>query len=174
MATLRKTAFEKSCKKVSTSEWSNQKLWTFWAGTLVWSVVWPNQTLGVSSSDFIAMPRKTASENSCKNPSTIQRSNQKLWTSWADTLVRSVVWPDQTPLTSRSDFSASPRKTTSRNSCKNLSSIQRLDQELWTFWVCTLVWSVVWHDQTMSVSSSKYIATLRKTTSETFCNNPAF
>jgi hypothetical protein len=29
------------------------------ASTLVWSVVWPYLTLGVSSRDFIAMPRKT-------------------------------------------------------------------------------------------------------------------
>jgi hypothetical protein len=36
------------------------------ASTLVWSVVWPYLTLGVSSRDFIAMPRKTASENSYK------------------------------------------------------------------------------------------------------------
>jgi len=47
----------------------------------------------VSSSNFSATLRKIFSRNSCKNLSTIQWSDQELWTSWAGTLCR----PDQTP-----------------------------------------------------------------------------
>jgi hypothetical protein len=33
------------------------------------------------------------------------------------------------------------RKTASRNSCKNLKAIQRLDRKLWPFWPVSHVWS---------------------------------
>jgi len=69
---------------------------TIRTGTLVWSVIWPVQTLGVSSSNFNVTPRKTASGNSCRKLSTIQRLDQELRTYWASTLDWSVVWPDQT------------------------------------------------------------------------------
>jgi len=69
-----------------------------------------------------------------------------------------LVLPDQTVLVSSSNFSATPRKTTSRNSCKNLSKIQRSDQELMTYKAGTLVWS----NDTPSVSLDDFIATPRK------------
>jgi hypothetical protein len=38
------------------------------------------------------------------------------------------------------------KKTGSKNSCKNLSAIQRSNQKLWLFWAIILVW----HDQISS------------------------
>jgi len=55
---------------------------------------------------------------SCKNLSTIQRSDQELQTSWAGTLVLSMVWVDKMMTVSSSNFSATPRKTASGNSWK--------------------------------------------------------
>jgi hypothetical protein len=100
LLTLGKISFGNSCKNSSLIQQSDLELWTFWAGSLVWLVVWPNKMLVPSSTNFIAMPRKRISGNSWKNLRTIQRSDQELWTSWAGTLVSSVVWPDQTPSTS--------------------------------------------------------------------------
>jgi hypothetical protein len=51
-----------------------------------------------------------------------------------------------------------PRKTASINSYKNLSTIQRSDQELMTYKAGTLVWS----NDTPSVSLDDFIATPRK------------
>jgi hypothetical protein len=144
-------------------------LWTFWASTLVWSVVWPDQTLGALSSNFITMPRKTAFRNSCKKLSMIQWSDKKLWTSCAGTLVWSVVWPHQTSSMSSSEYMTTLRKTTSEKSCKKLSTSERSNQKLWTIYTGTLVWSVVWRDQTLGVSSSNFIMTPRKTASGNSC-----
>ena len=118
-----KTASINSCKNLSTIQRLDQELWTFWPIILVSSVVWPDKKLGESSSDIFLTLWKTASANSCKNFSMIQRSDQELWTCWAGTLVGSVVWPDQTSLASSSDFIVTPRKTASTNSCKNLSTM---------------------------------------------------
>jgi hypothetical protein len=89
---------------------------------------------------------------SCKNLSTIQRSDQELQTSWAGTLVLSMVWVDKTMMVSSSNFSATPRKTASGNSCKILSTIQWSDQELWTIWAGTLVWPDELHRRLMAIS----------------------
>jgi hypothetical protein len=102
--------FENS-KNLSTILRSNQELWTIWAGSLIW----PEETPPMSHGDFTAMPMKQASWNSCKYLSTIQQSDQELWTSRACTLVWSLVMPDQTLSMSRSNFSATPRKTACRN-----------------------------------------------------------
>jgi hypothetical protein len=75
-----------------------------------------DKTLGVLSSDILSTPRKTASANSCENLSTIQRSDQELWTSRPDTLVLSVVWPDKTLSTLSSDILLTQRKIASANS----------------------------------------------------------
>jgi hypothetical protein len=72
--------------------------------------------------------------------------------------VWSLVLPDQTVLVSTSNFSATPRKTPSRISCKNLSTMQRSDQELMTYRAGTLVWS----DETPPASLDDFVATLRK------------
>jgi len=93
--------------------------------------------MAVSSINFSGTPTKTFSGKSCKNLSTIRRSDQELWTIWAGTLV----WPDETPLASHGHFIAMPQKQASWNSYKNLSMIQRSDQELRTSWAGTLVWS---------------------------------
>jgi hypothetical protein len=137
----RKTAFRNSCKKLSMIQWSDKKLWTSCAGTLVWSVVWPHQTSSMSSSEYMTTLRKTTSEKSCKKLSTSERSNQKLWTIYTGTLVWSVVWRDQTLGVSSSNFIMTPRKTASGNSCKKLSMIQCSDKKLWTSCADTLVWS---------------------------------
>ena len=143
---------------------SDLELWTSSAGTLVR----PDETPPASLYDFIPMPRKLACWNSCKNLSTIQRSDQELRTSWSGTLVWSLVLPDQIVLVSSRNFTTTPRKTTCRNLCKNLSmiqrtvsfgdfivtqwkqaswnssknlrTIQRSDQKLWTSWAGTRVW----------------------------------
>jgi hypothetical protein len=122
-------------------QWSDKKLWTSCAGTLVWSVVWPHQTSSMSSSEYMTTLRKTTSEKSCKKLSTSERSNQKLWTIYTGTLVWSVVWRDQTLGVSSSNFIMTPRKTASGNSCKKLSTIQCSDKKLWTSCADTLVWS---------------------------------
>jgi hypothetical protein len=96
------------------------------------------KTPPASHGDFIATPGKQTSWNSCKNLSTVQRSDQELWTSWAGTLVWSLVWPDETLGVSSSNFSATPRTIASGKSCRNLSTIQRSDQELRTSWVVLL------------------------------------
>jgi len=107
--------------------------------------------------------KSCASWNSSKNLSTIQRSDQELWTSWASTLVR----PEETRPPSHGDFIAMPRKQASWNSCKYLSTIQRSDQELRPSWAGTLVWFLVWSDKMLWVSSSNFSATLRKKASRT-------
>jgi hypothetical protein len=48
-----------------------------------------NQTSSSPNRHFVYTPRKTVSGNLCKNLSTIQQSDQKLWPFSADTLVRS-------------------------------------------------------------------------------------
>ena len=47
---------------------------------------------------------------------------------------------DQTSSSPSSDSIATPRETTSRNWCKDLSVIQQSDQNLWPFWAVTQVW----------------------------------
>jgi hypothetical protein len=139
---------------------SDQQLRTSRAGTLVWFLVWPFQTLGVSSSNFSATPKKATSINSCINLSTIHQSEQELMTYWAGTLVG----PDKTPPASLDDFILTPRKQAFWNSCKNLSTIQRSDQELRTYWADSLVWSLLLPYETVLVSSSNFSATPRQTT----------
>jgi len=167
IATPRKQAFWKSCKNLSTIQRSDQVLRTSWASTLVWSLVLPDETMLVSSSNFSATPRQTASRNSCENLRAIQQSDQQLRTSWAGTLVWFLVWPFQALGVSSSNFSAKPKKATSINSCINLSAIQRSDQELMTFWVGTLVWP----DKTPPASLDDFIATPRKQTFWNSCKN---
>ena len=127
---------------------------TYWSGTLIW----PDEAPSASLDDFIATTRKTACINSCKNLSTIQRSDQELRTCWAGTIVWFLVWPVQTLGVSSSNFSARQRKTASRNSCKNLSTNQRSDEELMTYWASTLVWP----DERTPASLDDFIATPRK------------
>jgi hypothetical protein len=71
------------------------------------------------------------------------------------------------PPLSHGDFIATPRKQASWNSCKNLSTIQRPDQELWTSWTSTLVRP----DETPPASPGDFIATPRKQASWNSCNN---
>jgi hypothetical protein len=130
LSTIRKTASKKSCKNFNTIQQSDQELWTCWAARLV---VWRNQTSSASRSNFILTRRKKAFGNSYKNLSMIQRSDLELGTFWVGTMVWSVVWRNQTPSATSNDFIATPRKTTSRNSCNNFSTNQQFDQELWTF-----------------------------------------
>jgi len=52
-----------------------------------------------------------------------------------------VVWSDETSASPKSDYTSTPKKTASRNSCKNLREIQRSDQKLWPFRTGTLVYS---------------------------------
>jgi len=137
--------------------------WTIWAGTLVR----PDETPQASYGDFIARPRKQASWNSSKHLSTIQQSDQELRTSWAGTLVWSLVFPDETLWVSSCNFSATPMKTASKNACKNLSTIQRSDQELWTIWAGTLVWP----DESPQASHGDLIPTPRKQASWNSCKN---
>jgi hypothetical protein len=134
-----------------------------WYSYLVLCMARP--TLGGSNNNLSVTPRKTASETSCKNLSTIQRSDQELWIIWSGTRG----WPNETPPSSQGDFIATPRKQASWNCCKNLSMIQRSDQEIRTYWACTLVWYLVWPDQTLVVLSSNFSATPRKTASENCC-----
>jgi hypothetical protein len=68
------------------------------------------------------------------------------------------VWPFQTLGVSSSNFSATLKKATSINSCINLSTIQRSDQELMTYRAGTLVWP----DETPPASPGDLIATPRK------------
>jgi hypothetical protein len=85
-----------------------------------------------------------ATGNSCKNLSVIQQSNQKLWPFSAVI----PVWRIKTSLQlERQDLLFKSRvpyilqgKTASRNSCKNLSIIQRWDQKLWLFSAFILDW----------------------------------
>jgi len=72
----------------------------------VWSLVLPEQTVLVSSRTFSPAPRKTAFINSCKNLSTIQRSDQELMTCRVGT----IVWSEETPPAYLDDFVATPRK----------------------------------------------------------------
>jgi hypothetical protein len=58
--------------------------------------------------------------------SAIQRSHQQLWSFRTGTLVSS----DETSASPSSYSTSTTRKTTSGNSCKNLSAIQRSDQKL--------------------------------------------
>jgi len=82
--------------------------------------------LRLPSSDSTSSPRKTTSENSCKNLRAIQRSDQKLWPFQTGTLVQSA----ESSASPSSDYTSSPKKTASINSCKNLGTIQRSDQKL--------------------------------------------
>ena len=68
------------------------------------------------SGDSTSTPRKTASGNSSKILSVIQRSDQKLWRFRTGTLVSS----DETSPSPSGDSTSTPRKTASGNSCKKL------------------------------------------------------
>jgi hypothetical protein len=50
-ATLRKTAYRKSSKTLSAIQWTDQKLWTFLAGTMVSSEVRPERKSSAWSRD---------------------------------------------------------------------------------------------------------------------------
>jgi hypothetical protein len=128
MVTLRKTAFEKSYKKLSTSRYSR----------LVGGLARPD-TSGVSL-QLHYDTKETSLFHTCKNLNMIQWSDQVLRTSWAVTLVQSLVWPDKTLGVSSSNFMVTPRKIASENSFKKLSTIQRSNKLLWTSWAGTLVW----------------------------------
>jgi len=110
IATPRKMTSGNYCKHLNAIQWSDQKLWPFWAVILVW----PDQTSLSPSSDSIVTQRKIAFRNSYKTISAIQQSYKKLWPFLAIMLV----WPDQTSLSLISDSIATPRKTTSGNSSK--------------------------------------------------------
>jgi hypothetical protein len=127
--TPRKTTSRNSCKNLSTMQRSDQGLRTSRAATLVWFLVWPVQTLGVSSSNFSATPWKTASINSYKfeHDPTVGSGVTYLLSRYSCVVLG---LPDQMVLVSSGNFSATPWRTTSRNSCKNLSTMLRLDQEL--------------------------------------------
>jgi hypothetical protein len=71
-----------------------------------------------------------ASGNSCKNLRAIQRSNKK----GMAILTRFWTLADQTSSSPCCDYLATPRITTSGNSCKILSAIQWWDQKLWSFY----------------------------------------
>jgi len=77
---------------------------------------------------------KKVTGNSCKNLSTIQRSDQDLWTFWASFLVWSVVWLDEMSTAWSRVILSMQGKTLFANSCKNLWTIQRAYLELWNFW----------------------------------------
>jgi hypothetical protein len=87
---------------------SDQKLQPFLAVILVWH----EHNSSLPSSDSIATPRKTASENSCKNLSAIQLSDQKLRLFLAIILL----WREQTFSSPSSDSIATSKKAASRNS----------------------------------------------------------
>jgi hypothetical protein len=87
----------------------------------------------------------------------IQRSDQKLWPFRTGTLVAG----DDTSASPSSDSTSTPRKTASRNSCKNLREIQRSDQKLWPFPTGTLVVA----DDTSTSPSSDSTSTPWKTAS---------
>jgi hypothetical protein len=68
---------------------------------------------------------------------------------------------EHTSYSQSSDSIANPRKTASRNYCKNLSAIQRSDQKLQPFIDIIMVWG----EQTSSSPSSDFKANPRKATS---------
>jgi hypothetical protein len=88
-----------------------------------------DDTSASPSSDSTSTPKKTASGNSCKILSEIQRSDQKLWQFQRGTMVVG----DDTSASPSSDSTSIPRKTTSGNSSKILREIQRWDQNLCPF-----------------------------------------
>ena len=107
--------------------------------------------------------RKTASGNSCKNLSAIQRSDQKLWPFSAIILV----WRAKTASSTSTDSIGTTRKRSSGNYCKNLSAIQRSDQKLWPFSTIILVWRA----KTASSTSTDSIGTTSKRSSGNYCKN---
>jgi hypothetical protein len=165
----RKIASGNSCNNLSMIQRSDQELGTSWAGTLVW----PDQTPPGSNDDFFATPSKQPSWNSYKNLRMIQWSDQELLVGsrvmnlLSSTFMLSLVWLDQTLAVSSINNSATPRKTASRNSSKNSSTIQWSDQELWTSWAGTLVWP----DQTPPGSNGNFIATPSKKAYWNSCKN---
>jgi hypothetical protein len=63
---------------------------------------------------------------------------------------------DQSCLAPIRDFIATPMKTASGNSCKNLIAIQRLVPKLWTFGPVTQIWPArPPRDQTLTKTESK-------------------
>ena len=102
---------------------SDQKLWLFRTGILVWS----DETSGTSRCDSTCTPRKTASGNSCKILREIQQSDQTLWPFRTGFLVSG----DDTSASRSSDSTSKPLKMASGNSCKILREMQRSDQNLW-------------------------------------------
>jgi len=73
----------KYCNNLREIQRSDQKLWPFRTGTLVWRV----ETSASPSSGSTSTPRKTASGKSYKILRAIQRSDQKLWPFRSGTLV---------------------------------------------------------------------------------------
>jgi hypothetical protein len=74
-----------------------------------------DETSSSPSGDSTSTPRKTASGNSSKILSVIQRSDQKLWRFRTGTLVSR----DETSSSPSGDSSSTPRKTASGNYCKS-------------------------------------------------------
>jgi len=91
-----------------------------------WSLA--NQTSTSTSCDSIATLRKSASSNTCKKLTAIQRLDRQLCPFCAVTQVRL-----ETSLSPSCDSVATPRKTAFGNSWKNLRAIQRSDWKFWPF-----------------------------------------
>jgi len=87
-STPRKPASSNSSTILRVIQRSDQKLWPFRTGTLVWS----DETSASPSTDSTSTPSKTASENSSIILRVIQRSDQKLGPFRTGTLV----WSDET------------------------------------------------------------------------------
>ena len=88
---------------------------------VLWSCWW-NCPIGhrLSEYRFRATPCKTASGNSWKNIRAILRSDLKLWTFWAGTLVVSFERPDLTLSAWRTDFTLHHVKSLWKHPKKNL------------------------------------------------------
>ena len=115
-STPRKTASGNSSIILRSIQRSDQKLWPFRTGTLVWN----DKTSASTSSDSTSAPTKTASENSSIILRSIQWSNQKLGPFRSGTLV----WRDETSVSPSSNSTSTPRKPASENSSIILRVIQ--------------------------------------------------
>ena len=120
------------------------------------------QTSSSPSSDSIPSPRKTATENSCKNEGAFNgRIKSTIIFSWYPGLARTYL------IFTYQRFHAYSKEIGIWKVCRNLSGIQQSYQKLQPFLVVILVW----REQTFSSSSSDSIPTPRKMASGNSCKN---
>jgi len=131
IATPRKTTSRNSWNNLSAIQLSDRKLWLFGPVTQVWPTRVPRHRVGIPY-----QPKRKQLEET--RPKIMRDPIVGLKVMAILTCYSSLA--DQTSSSSSFHSIATPRKTTSRNSCNNLSAIQLSNRKLWPLGPVTQVW----------------------------------